>query len=221
MKKILIIFISIIIATTFFAREFYKNGISEITYKEKYSDYTNISKLEVISTDPLKILWESENDSTLVELDENLNTKNMVYKSKNIDLKLEKKERVINLEGIYKGEKIKRQMVIDNDLWYQLFVFSFTDFIFSEDVSRNYWVFNPFEISMNEMKVKKISQEKISINGETYDSYYLNTRLTGLLSVFWKGEYWFNKQNGMYLKYDGLNIYPEIQKVVITAENWR
>ena len=49
MKKILIIFISIIIATTFFARDFYKNGISEITYKEKYSEASVFMALKSLS----------------------------------------------------------------------------------------------------------------------------------------------------------------------------
>ncbi|MGM0640996.1 MAG: hypothetical protein ACQESN_06195 [Thermotogota bacterium] len=221
MKKLSMIFISLIIFSNFFAQEFYKNGINEITYKEKYNNYTNTSKLKIISHSPLKVSWKSKNDSTIVELDENLNTKKMTYISKNINLELVKKERIIYLEGTYEGEKIKKQLIIDGDHWYQLFVFSFTDFVFSDDKSRNYWVFNPFDISMNEMKVKKIEKDFITINGKKIESYYLNTRLTGLMSIFWKGEYWYNSKNGMYLKYDGLNIYPEIQNVVITAENWR
>lgn len=221
MKKILLstILISLIIFS--FSTPYFENGIREIFYKEDYGDYINDSKLEILNTNPYKVKWESVNDVTVIETDKNLNTVKMSFKSEDINLELIRKDRVIELTGKSEGKDIKKEMVIDGEPWYQLFVFSFTEFIFSEDDTRFYWVFNPFDLSMNKMKVSKEEQEKINLNGKIYDTHLLNTRLTGLMSVFWKGEYWFNSENGMYLKYDGLNIFPKIQNVLITAEDWR
>lgn len=221
MKKIFIFSLFFIFYLSAFSNLFYNEGISEISYKEDYGDYINESKMQIIQKKPLKVKWESKNDITIVELDDYLNTKKMSYKSDESELTLVKEGRIIYLKGIFKNKKIEKQLVIDDDPWYQLFSFSFSNFVFSNDETRYYWVFNPFDLSVNKMRVKKISKEKINLNGKTYNTYYLNTRLTGFLSMFWKGEYWYNEDNGMYLKYDGLNIYPNIQNVLITAEKWR
>ena len=221
MKKIFLSIILLSFISFSFSTPYFENGIREIFYKEDYGDYINDSKLEILNTNPYTVKWKSVNDVTVIETDENLNTVKMSFKSEDRDLELIRKDRVIELTGTFEGKEIKKELVIDDDPWYQLFVFSFTEFILSKDEKKHYWVFNPFDLSMNKMKVNKKGREKINLNGEIYDTYLLNTRLTGFMSVFWKGEYWFNSENGMYLKYDGLNIFPKIQNVLITAENWR
>jgi hypothetical protein len=221
MKKIILSITLIFFIIFSFSTPYFENGIKEVFYKEDYGDQISNSKLEIIKTSPYEIKWKSVNDTTTIETDKNLNTIKMIFKSENKNLQLIRKDRIIELTGTFEGKEIKKELVIDDDPWYQLFVFSFTEFIFSEDDSRYYWVFNPFDLSMNKMKVNKERREKINLNGKIYDTYLLNTRLTGFMSAFWKGEYWFDSKNGMYLKYDGLNIFPKIQNVTITVESWR
>ncbi|SDC34349.1 hypothetical protein SAMN04488588_0884 [Geotoga petraea] len=221
LKNSILIIILMFLTVITYSTPFFKQGIEEINYKENYGEYVNDSKLKIINFIPMKVQWESINDITTIETDKSLKTIKMNYESDNTNLNLIRKGNFIELSGTSEGEEVQKKLKIDDDPWYQLFVFSFTDFIFSDDKTRQYWVFNPFDLSMSKMKVEKISKEKITINEKTYDTFLLNTRLTGFMSIFWKGEYWFNSENGMYLKYDGLNIFPKIQNVIITAQDWR
>lgn len=119
-----------------------------------------------------------------------------------IEARLE--NRVIRLEGIHKGDAIRKQFKINDLPWNQVFHIGLEPFARSGGGSTQFWSIGtsgPGEMKIAKFNVKRIKTETISIEDRETKACRLQISLSGLLSVFWKGYYWYRQEDGCFLLY--------------------
>lgn len=72
---------------------------------------------------------------------------------------------------------------------------------------------------MFKIRANKLYQEEILIQKEKYKTCKVEIEPVGLFSVFWKGYYWFRSFDGLFLKFEGGENIPGIEKRIL--EIWR
>ena len=110
----------------------------------------------------------------------------------------------LRLKGLYKGEKIEKEMGIDSRSWNQLFHLGLMPFVLSGERETVFWsvgVNGPGAMKAGKVKATKRSREKILSLGESVQTLRVEMSLTGLLSLFWKGDYWYSLSDGLFLRY--------------------
>ena len=60
---------------------------------------------------------------------------------------------------------------------------------------------NPENLNPVHMTITKIETETITIGGQDIEAMRAELRMTGFLSAFWVGNYWFSTESGIILRY--------------------
>ena len=110
----------------------------------------------------------------------------------------------LRLKGLYKGEKVEKEMAIDSRSWNQLFHLGLLPFVLSRERETVFWsvgVNGPGAMKAGKVKATKRSREKILSLGQSVETLRVEMSLTGLLSLFWKGDYWYSLSEGLFLRY--------------------
>jgi hypothetical protein len=63
----------------------------------------------------------------------------------------------------------------------------------------------PGELKLGKFTVTRQGDETIGLGGKEVVAVRLRVSLSGLLSVFWHGDYWFRRGDGRFLRYRGKN----------------
>ena len=119
-----------------------------------------------------------------------------------IEARLE--NRVIRLQGIHEGNPIRKQFKINDLPWNQVFHIGLEPFARSGGGSTQFWSIGtsgPGEMKIAKFNVKRIKNETISTEDTKTKACRLQISLSGLLSVFWKGYYWYRQEDGCFLLY--------------------
>ena len=110
----------------------------------------------------------------------------------------------LRLKGLYKGEKVEKEMAIDSRSWNQLFHLGLLPFVLSRERETVFWsvgINGPGAMKAGKVKATKRSREKILSLGQSVETLRVEMSLTGLLSLFWKGDYWYSLSEGLFLRY--------------------
>lgn len=121
-----------------------------------------------------------------------------------------RKENTIFLEGTDEGDPVKKTFRINALPWNQGFNIGLEHFALSSEKSMTFWAIGtsgPGNMKITKFKVKKKDDEIVTLGltGQKVEAVYMTISLTGLLSLFWTGKYWFRKSDGWFLKYKGKN----------------
>lgn len=121
-----------------------------------------------------------------------------------------RKENRIFLEGTDEGEPIKKTFKINPLPWNQTFNIGLENFILSPEESMKFWAIGtsgPGNMKITKFNVKKKGSETVTLNStaEPVEAVYITISLSGLLSLFWTGKYWYRKSDGRFLRYKGKN----------------
>ena len=114
----------------------------------------------------------------------------------------------IVLAGSFQGRKIARKFPAAGAPWNQLFQVGLGPFALSAGESvqfRSIGTQGPGELKIGKFTVKRQDDEKIVIGGKDIMAVHLRISLSGLLSVFWHGDYWYRSGDGRFLRYRGKN----------------
>lgn len=87
--------------------------------------------------------------------------------------------------------------------WYQPIGPSLYDFILSYEKKREFFIINPENYKPVPMTIGKTGREALEIDGIEKETIKAELRLSGFLSSFWSGAYWFCAETGVLLKYEG------------------
>jgi hypothetical protein len=60
-------------------------------------------------------------------------------------------------------------------------------------------------LKIGKFSVTRKADEPIDLAGKTVAAVHLRISLSGLLSVFWHGDYWYRRGDGRFLRYRGKN----------------
>lgn len=90
-----------------------------------------------------------------------------------------------------------------NRYWYQPIGPSMFQFILSDEKEREFFIINPENNKSVSMTIGKTGRELLAIDGREMEAVKAELRLSGILSPFWSGQYWFSAETGILLKYMG------------------
>jgi hypothetical protein len=63
----------------------------------------------------------------------------------------------------------------------------------------------PGELKMGKFTITRRGEEKVVLAGKEIEAVHVRISLSGLLAVFWHGDYWYRKADGRFLRYRGKN----------------
>jgi hypothetical protein len=114
----------------------------------------------------------------------------------------------IILRGSVRGKKVEKKFATAGPPWNQLFQMGLGPFALGEGGSwqfRSIGTQGPGELKIGKFTVKRQETAKIILSGKELSAIRLRISLSGLLSIFWHGDYWFRLRDGRFLRYRGKN----------------
>ena len=144
------------------------------------------------------------------QLDAHLNTLSWSFENPETKTKVNagREGNNIYLTGIDENEPIKKTFEINHLPWNQTFNIGLERFALSPEQTMIFWSIGtsgPGNMKITRFKVKKKNIETITLNGQEVETVYVTMSLTGFLSLFWTGNYWYRKSDGTFLRYKGKN----------------
>ena len=218
MKRYVVIFILIVSFTfTALAKD---TSSKSYNYLEKTGKVLVKINLQVQEQKSLIVSTStrSTGKSSIYNSDHNLsNSQWQVKNSKeNTDFTAKREGNHIVIKGKLNGETIDRKVKIDSDPWYQSLSLSLTTLAKSDKPSCLFWVLRPDSLKPIKMKARKLAGESLKIEGEDVEAEKIKVVLTGFKSMFWHGLYWYRKDNGLFIKYQGAKGPPGTPITTIT-----
>ncbi len=114
----------------------------------------------------------------------------------------------IVLTGSFQGKKVARKFAAAGAPWNQLFQVGLGFFALSSRKSfqfRSIGTQGPGELKIGKFSVTRKAAESIDLAGMKIAAVHLRVSLSGLLSIFWHGDYWYRQSDGIFLRYRGKN----------------
>lgn len=115
---------------------------------------------------------------------------------------------VIVLSGTLRGKKVDKKFTAAGPPWNQLFQMGLGPFALASDKKiqfRSIGTQGPGEMKIGKFTITRQGEEKILLAGKEIIVVQLRVSLSGLLSIFWHGDYWYRKGDGRFLRYRGKN----------------
>ncbi|MGD2086735.1 MAG: hypothetical protein PVH61_11160 [Candidatus Aminicenantes bacterium] len=191
---------------------FLLNGMTRI-YEEKTKGQLTTHRFDIETTPSgYTVNLKSEIGDTIIkqtfELDTRLSTRTWAYENSKENRKITafREGNKIFLTGQTRGEPIEKTFKINELPWNQTFNIGLERFVVSSEKSTIFWSIGtrgPGNMKITRFKVKKKKIEPITIKGKEVEAVYITISLTGLLSIFWTGKYWYRKSDGVFLRYKG------------------
>jgi hypothetical protein len=193
---------------------FLSNGMTRV-YEGKTKDQLTTHRFDMETTlSGYSINLQSETGDTVIkqtfEVDAHLAALTWAFENprENTKVTASREENKIFLKGQGKGKPIEKTFKINKLPWNQTFNIGLERFALSPEKSMIFWSIGtrgPGNMKITRFKVKKKGIETITINGKEVEAVYITISLTGLLSIFWTGKYWYRKSDGVFLRYKGKN----------------
>ncbi len=114
----------------------------------------------------------------------------------------------IVLTGSSAGKRVDKRFSAKGPSWNQLFQMGLGPFALSGEKSkafRSIGVQGPGELKIGKMTVTHKGEKTIEIAGKPEAAIHLRISLSGLLAIFWHGDYWYRRSDGLFLRYRGKN----------------
>jgi hypothetical protein len=114
----------------------------------------------------------------------------------------------IVLTGSFQGKKIAKKFAAAGAPWNQLFQVGLGPFALSGRKSapfRSIGTQGPGELKIGKFTVTRQAEETIDLAGKKIAAVHLRISLSGLLAIFWHGDYWYRPGDGRFLRYRGKN----------------
>ena len=123
-----------------------------------------------------------------------------------LDAKLQGKD--ILLTGHSRADKVEKRFSAAGAPWNQLFQMGLPPFARGKEKGfqfRSIGTQGPGEMKIGKFTVTRRDDEKITLAGKEITAVRLRISLSGLLSIFWHGDYWYRHGDGRFLRYRGKN----------------
>jgi len=112
------------------------------------------------------------------------------------------------LSGLTRSRKIEEKFKVGDLPWNQLFQMGLEPFAVSASRGLKFCSIGtqgPGEMKMGKFTVSRQGGEKIKSGGKEITAVRLRVSLSGLLSIFWHGDYWYRQSDGRFLRFRGKN----------------
>ena len=114
----------------------------------------------------------------------------------------------ILFSGMARGKKVDKKFAAAGAPWNQLFQMGLVPFVLAADKSCQFRAIGtqgPGELKIGKFTATRRGEEKIFLAGKEIAAVQLRITLSGLLSLFWHGDYWYRHGDGRFLRYRGKN----------------
>lgn len=190
-----------------------------LTYEEHYYGGVGVSVLTFHKSDSgYLVTWKGITDTTEIYTDFDFNTRKMIFTDKDTSITVERQGNLLKVKGLDKGKRIEKTLAAESPHWYQILFFSLIPFSKSNENKIDFFLFDPYNIKVRDLKINKKGTEIITVLGEQYTAVKMSMRMSGFLSVFWKSELWNSTKSGVNIRYEGLNVVPKMYKAKIFLE---
>jgi len=114
----------------------------------------------------------------------------------------------IVLAGSSAGKKVEKKLPGAGATWNQLFQIGMGPIVLSGKAELKFCSIGtegPGELKMGKFTATRENEEKILLGGKEIAAVHLRVSLSGLLSIFWHGDYWYRQSDGRFLRFRGKN----------------
>ncbi len=105
--------------------------------------------------------------------------------------------KTITISGQFRGDSVNKTLEIDDTDWYQASSLSLRGLVASADREKEFWTIRSDTLTVHKIKAVKQGLETIEVSGTMKEAVRIELSLTGLLSHFWKSDYWFSVPEGI------------------------
>jgi len=124
----------------------------------------------------------------------------------------------IVLQGRFRGERLDKEMTIDDAPWFQSLSSSLRPFLYTPQQSTEFWTLRPDKLTLHKVRACKKGREMLKLGHNQVEAHKVEVRLTGIASLFGSGCYWFRSSDQLLLHYQGPRGLPGIPSTTITLE---
>lgn len=110
---------------------------------------------------------------------------------------------IIRIEGTVDGHRIEKQFDVDDAPWFQATSFSLRRLVVSDRKEFEFWTIRPDNLKAYKLRAVKSGRETLDILDEHIETIKIQLCLTGWRAPFWKCQYWFNTEDGAYVRFEG------------------
>jgi hypothetical protein len=119
------------------------------------------------------------------------------------DITCERSENSISINGMLEGRKIQKTHAIDGNPWYQDWGLGLRGFVLGHEKTWRFWSINPADPAMiARFEATKERKESLSLNGESVETIRVRLSLPGLLSIFFRTDFWFRASDGVLVRWE-------------------
>ncbi|MFN2436346.1 MAG: hypothetical protein ABR513_04590 [Desulfotignum sp.] len=159
--------------------------------------------LEKEDTFSLTYLSPQERHVTMTDLDYDTRRWHVTQKNGPSDFTAVRTGNAITISGRFRGNPVNKTLEIDGIDWYQASSLSLRGLVTSADREKVFWTIRSDTLTAHKLKAVKQGLETVEVNGAMKEAVRIELSLTGLLSPFWKSDYWFSVPERIFLKFQG------------------
>ncbi|MCA1786302.1 MAG: hypothetical protein LC657_10020 [Desulfobacteraceae bacterium] len=172
--------------------------------------------LEKKDTFTLTYLSPQERHVTTTSLDYDTRRWDVTEKKGPSDFTAVRTGKAITISGRFRGDPVNKTLEIDDTDWYQASSLSLRGLVVSAEREKTFWTIRSDTLTVHKLKAVKQGLETVEVNGAMKEAVRIELSLTGLLSPFWKSDYWFSVPEGIFLKFQGPSGPPGSPVTTIT-----
>lgn len=144
----------------------------------------------------------------VIETDASWSTTRWVFRApgKKIDIEARRRGDRVVLAGTHDGEKVRRDYELDGKPWHQAFPLDLEAFAASGEPELRFVAIapeGPSALKLGGFAAERRQKASLRVNGAAVEAVHLRVGLTGLLSMFWHGDYWHRVSDGRFVRYGG------------------
>ena len=117
--------------------------------------------------------------------------------------KAEKKGTTLIAESLGRRGAVKREISMKTDFWNQPVSTGIQNFILSCEDVLEFSLIDPAKLESVDFTFTKTDRSVLTVMDEPTDVLHLELRLSGMLSKFWKGDFWFREDDGVLVRFEG------------------
>ncbi len=176
----------------------------------RYVEQKGMAKANVLwrlaRSNGFRLTYEKEAETHITQTDEHLATRtwSMENPEQNISVQAERKQDQIVLYGKVNGHPMGKQFQVDEAPWFQATSLSLRGLIRSQTDRVEFWTLRTDTLKAYKLKARKIGVERLTIEGKSVEAVKVELRISGWLAPFWNSFYWFRAEDGLFLKFEGL-----------------
>lgn len=112
----------------------------------------------------------------------------------------ELKDGMVNVRGIYKGERVSKKFKVKKSFWHQAcFIIGPVQNLQQNKKELVFNVIDMDEMVMRDMIGKRDKSENVTFNNSEVEADHYIITLPGFLGMFWSSDFWYNSENGRFV----------------------